>query len=537
MIVFDGKSVCEGIAHGPIVFLEDVGHSAKLGASLNARVEAQRFWAAKELAKKQLQELLDKAKKNAGSTGASIFEAYISIIDDVKFKNEIENLIISENMNAELAITTAGDHFKEMFERMEDSRMQARAQDMEDLANRLITCLDGRVIKPKVIDKPSIIVAQDLTPSDVMSLDKENVLGIVTLKGSFNSHFSILARTMGIPTIIQAKFNLAQIQNGDDSIVDAYHSRFIILPTESAIEEVEKNIKEEKESLEKLQTLKGKNTLTKSGEKIALFANASTIQEVDIALENDAEGIGLFRTEYLYLSSKHFPTEEEQYKIYREAVFKMRGKYIAFRTADIGGDKQTDYMNVGNEENPAMGQRGIRYSMTHKEIFKTQLRALYRVAAIGNVAIMYPMITSIEEMEWIENVEREVEDDLRREHIDFAKPYKGIIIETPAAAIIAEELAKKVDFFSIGTNDLSQFVFAKDRMSDNLEIPGIENESMFRFVEMIVKAAKKENIKVGVCGELSGNIEKISKLIDMKVDVLSIQPKQILVFRKIIQYI
>ncbi len=538
MYTIEGKCACEGVARGPVFVVSSPEVEVKNKTTKNPRAEIQRFWIAKEKAKEQIKELLKQSGNDAGSIGASIFEAYIMYLDDVRFKNDVVKMIINENASAAYAVKTVGKKYIDVVDNIQDnSRLRARIVDLEDIVNRLILCVEEEEITIKEPDKPSVIVARDLTPSQFFSIGRDKVKGIVIERGSYNSHLAILARTYDIPLIINADNSLGQVEDGQDCALYATKGQFVVLPTEEKIEEIREAIRIDALEKEQLESFKGHNTLTHGGERIILYANVSSLEEIDKALKNDAEGVGLFRTEYIYISSKTLPTEEEQFEIYKEAIEKVDGKTIVFRTVDIGGDKQPPYLEHVPCINPSMGSRGIRFSMNNKELFKIQLRALYRAAYYGedNVKVMYPMVCVPEEIDWVNEVNKEVETELIHDKVNYKKPEQGVVIETPASAMVADMIAPKVDFISIGTNDLSQFLYAVDRMNSYIDMRDYSDVAMKRIIKHIIKAGDDAGIPIGLCGDLSSNKETLRWVLDAGIKGLSVQPRQILLFRKYIR--
>lgn len=538
MYTIEGKCACEGVARGPVFVVSSPEVEVKNKTTKNPRAEIQRFWIAKEKAKEQIKELLKQSGNDAGSIGASIFEAYIMYLDDVRFKNDVVKMIINENASAAYAVKTVGKKYIDVVDNIQDnSRLRARIVDLEDIVNRLILCVEEEEITIKEPDKPSVIVARDLTPSQFFSIGRDKVKGIVIERGSYNSHLAILARTYDIPLIINADNSLGQVEDGQDCALYATKGQFVVLPTEEKIEEIREAIRIDALEKEQLESFKGHNTLTHGGERIILYANVSSLEEIDKALKNDAEGVGLFRTEYIYISSKTLPTEEEQFEIYKEAIEKVDGKTIVFRTVDIGGDKQPPYLEHVPCINPSMGSRGIRFSMNNKELFKIQLRALYRAAYYGedNVKVMYPMVCVPEEIDWVNEVNKEVEAELIHDKVNYKKPEQGVVIETPASAMVADMIAPKVDFISIGTNDLSQFLYAVDRMNSYIDMRDYSDVAMKRIIKHIIKAGDDAGIPIGLCGDLSSNKETLRWVLDAGIKGLSVQPRQILLFRKYIR--
>ena len=538
MIQIEGICGSEGVATGPIYVFDEQTIEIESKMSKNPRSEIQRFWNAKEKAKEQITELLSLSNDDAGSFGASIFEAYLVYLDDIRLKNDIESMIINDGMSAEYAVQLTGQKYIDFVAGLEDNpRIQARAIDLMELQNRLLLCLQGDELSVLNPTEPSIIVAKDLTATHFFSVDRSKVLGYVLEEGSYNSHFAILARSYGIPIIFNAKDARSKVEDGQNGALYATEDELIIDPTDEKIEEIEEAIKREELEKAKLQEFKGHDTLTHAGERIILYANVSSLEEVDTAMKNDAEGIGLFRTEYIYLSQNKLPTQEEQYRIYREAVKKVDGKIIVFRTADIGGDKQAPYLDFNPSINPSMGSRGIRFSMSFKNIFKDQLKALYRAAyhGNGNVNIMYPMISRMDEIDWIEGITKEVVEELEKDSIHYKVPDQGVVIETPAAALLADEIADRMDFLSIGSNDLSQFLYAIDRMSQNVSLEDYDDEAIKRVIKHIVSVGEEKGVPIGLCGDISNKPKTIRWILDVGIKGISVQPRQILLFRKYIR--
>ncbi|MEY8336594.1 phosphoenolpyruvate--protein phosphotransferase [Lachnospiraceae bacterium 62-35] len=533
MLKFTGKSVYKGIIMGPVVVLKNTDSQVKRKRIEDTAAELERLSAASEKAMEQLQELYDKAVREVGEASAAIFEVHQMMLEDEDYLDAIRNMIENEMVNAEYAVAMTGDNFAEMFAGMDDDYMKARAADVRDISNRLIRNLDGS----REIDfhsmTPSIIVADDLSPSETIQMDKEKILAFVTVHGSSNSHTSILARMMNIPAMIGVPLNLEEIQNGMIAVVDAFRDEVIFQPDEETCEKVQKKIEEEQEKLQLLETLKGKENVTLDGRKISIYANIGSVSDMGYVLKNDAGGIGLFRSEFLYLGRDDFPTEEEQFQAYRQVAQTMADKKVIIRTLDIGADKQVDYFNLGKEDNPAMGYRAIRICLKQPDIFKTQLRALFRASVYGKIAIMYPMITSVEEVEKIYEIVEEVKKELEEGEIPYKVPEQGIMIETPAAAIISDELAEIVDFFSIGTNDLTQYTLAIDRQNDRLsDFYNPHHKAILRMIQMVVDNAHKCGKWAGICGELGADMALTKEFIRMGVDELSVAPSMILKIRK-----
>ncbi len=537
MQIIKGVCGCEGVARGPVFVVPSNKIDVPIEERIDPREEISKFWNAKERAKEQIEELIDESNKVESSIGDSIFNAYIVYLDDSRLKRDIENLIINDNYSAKQAIMKVAHNYQEYIATLSDNpRLQARESDVEDVMNRLLLCVDGNEPVIAEPDRPSIVVAKELTVSWFFKVNRDNILGFVLEKGSFNSHFAILARSFDIPLLINAG-SMSDVREGVDSALYATGDTFVIEPTDEKILEIRQAIEEDQKEKQHTLEYKGRETLTHGGERIILYANVSSLEEIDIALKNDAEGIGLFRTEYLYMRHNDFPTEEEQYRIYREAVNKVDGKIIVFRTADLGADKVPSYIQSVPHINSFMGIRGIRFSMMHRNVFKTQLRAIFRAAyyGIGNVNVMYPMITTIEELDWIDNVRDEIIEELNREQINYTIPEQGIVIETPAAAIASDIFAPRVNFFSIGTNDLSQFLFATDRMEQNVGREDFKSLSIRRLMEYIVKTGEREGIPVGLCGDIASDKETLKWILNAGIKGLSIQPRQILLFRKYIR--
>lgn len=533
MLKFSGKSVYKGIAMGKVVVLKKNDSPVVRGRIADADAEMERVNTALEQAKEQLGKLYDKAVKEVGEENAAIFEVHQMLLEDEDYLESIENTIRTEMVNAEFAVATAGDNFAEIFAGMDDEYMQARAADIKDISNRLVNNLCGNEeIDFSSID-PSVIVADDLTPSETVQMDKEKILAFVTVHGSTNSHTAILARTMNIPALIGVPLDLETIHNGTVAVVDGFEEEVIFDPTEEVSAEVNVRIEEEKEKLRLLQNMKGQETVTKGGRKINLYANIGSVSDVGYVLENDAGGIGLFRSEFLYLGRDDFPTEEEQFQAYKQVLQTMAEKKVIIRTLDIGADKQADYFNLGKEDNPALGYRAIRICLKQHDIFKTQLRALLRASVYGNLAIMYPMITSVNEVEQIYEVVKEVEQELKDKEIPYTMPEQGIMIETPAAALISDELAQIVDFFSIGTNDLTQYTLAIDRQNAKLDdFYNPHHKAILKMIQMVTDNAHKYGKWAGICGELGADLDLTEEFVRMGLDELSVSPSMVLKVRK-----
>lgn len=536
MQCFQGKSVYKGIAMGPIVVLKKDNYQVKRTRIEDPEAEVKRVDAALEKSKEQLQKLYDKAVKEVGEASAAIFEVHQMMLEDDDYLESIQNTICTEQVNAEYAVATTGDNFAEMFASMDDDYMKARSADIKDISERLVRNLSGQEDTDLSSIDPSVIVADDLSPSETVQMDKDKILAFVTVHGSTNSHTAILARMMNIPALIGVPMDLDELKTGMTAVVDGFEGTVTFDPDEEIKAQTEKRMEEEAEKLKLLQELKGKENVTLDGHKINIYANIGSVGDIGYVLENDAGGIGLFRSEFLYLGRNDFPTEEEQFQAYKQAVQMMAGKKVIIRTLDIGADKQVDYFNLGNEDNPALGYRAIRICLTQPDIFKTQLRALLRAAVYGNLSIMYPMITSTEEVKKIYEIVAEVEAELKEQEIQYKLPEQGIMIETPAAAIISDKLAEMVDFFSIGTNDLTQYTLALDRQNAKLDdFYNPHHEAILRMIQMVVDNAHKCGKWAGICGELGADATLTEQFVRMGVDELSVAPSMILKLRKIVR--
>ena len=522
MEIIQGKAIFGGIAIGPISFFAKEQKQVKRTKVEDTEAEVARYEAALATAIEQLGALYEKALKEVGESEAQIFEVHQMMLEDDDYNDSVKNIITSQGLNAEYAVATTGDNFSTMFAAMDDEYFQARAVDVKDISERIINILMGTG-EAKVSDEPSIIVAEDLAPSETVQMDKSKLLGFVTRLGSSNSHTAILARTMNIPALIQV--DIKEEWNGKQAIIDGFSGKFIIEPEADVLEEYQKKQAEQQERRRLLAEQKGKPTVTKNGKAIKLFANIGSVSDLQSVMENDAAGIGLFRSEFLYLESETYPTEEEQFKAYKMVAETMAGKKVIIRTLDIGADKQVDYFELDKEENPAMGLRAIRICLTRPEIFKTQLRALLRASAFGNIAVMYPMIISVEEVRKIKAIMEEVKAELDEAGIPYGNVEQGIMIETPAAVILSDLLAKEVDFFSIGTNDLTQYTLAIDRQNAKLdEFYNPHHEAVLRMIQMVVENAHKAGIWAGICGELGADLELTDRFMEMGVDELSVSP-------------
>lgn len=533
MLKFSGKFVYKGIVLGPAAVLKNTDSQVKRARAEDSEAEIARVEEAVIKAQEQLQKLYDKAVKEVGEASAAIFEVHQMMLEDEDYRDAINSMIRTEQINAEYAVAVTGDNFSEMFANMDDDYMKARAADIKDISNRLVRNLSGQEDVDLSSMEPSVIIADDLSPSETVQMDKSKILAFVTVHGSTNSHTAILARMMNIPALIGVPMNLEEIHTGQTTIVDGFKGEVVFDPTEELCRETEAKMKEEQEKAELLQTLKGKENVTLSGKKINIYANIGSVGDIGYVLENDAGGIGLFRSEFLYLGRNEFPTEEEQFQAYRQVVQTMAGKKVIIRTLDIGADKQVDYFNLGKEDNPALGYRAIRICLKQPDIFKTQLRALLRAAVYGNLSIMYPMIISTEEVKQIYTIVDEVECELNDAGIPYKIPEQGIMIETPASVMISDELAEMVDFFSIGTNDLTQYTLAIDRQNEKLDdFYNPHHKAILRMIQMVVDNAHKHGKWAGICGELGADLELTQEFVRMGLDELSVAPSMILKVRK-----
>lgn len=536
MQYFQGKSVYKGIVMGPVAVLKKNDYQVKRARIEDPEAEVKRVKEAVEVSKKQLGRLYDKAVREVGEASAAIFEVHQMMLEDEDYLESMENMIRIELVNAEYAAAATGDNFAEMFAAMDDEYMKARSADVKDISERLVRNLSGEGDNDLSSMEPSIIVADDLSPSETVQMDKEKILAFVTVHGSTNSHTAILARMMNIPALIGVPMDLNSLKTGMMAVVDGFSGQVIFEPEEDVQKETEKRMQEEAEKQKLLEELKGKENITPDGRKINIYANIGSVGDLGYVMENDAGGIGLFRSEFLYLGRNDFPTEEEQFQAYKQAVQTMAGKKVIIRTLDIGADKQVEYFNIGKEENPALGYRAIRICLKQPEIFKAQLRALFRAAVYGNLSVMYPMITSTEEVEKIYAIVAEVEEELKAQEVQYKIPEQGIMIETPAAVMISDRLAEMVDFFSIGTNDLTQYTLAIDRQNEQLDdFYNPHHEAVLRMIRMVVENAHKCGKWAGICGELGADLTLTEQFVRMGVDELSVAPSMILKLRKIVR--
>ena len=533
---YQGKSVFGGVAIGRIHIFSKGQQQVKRIKVQDTEAEKKRYREAVQTAIAELQGLYDKALKEVGEANAAIFEMHQMMLEDEDFTESVENIIDSQSVNAEYAVASTGDNFAQMFASMDDEYMRGRAADVKDISERLVSVLNGASRQQMDADEPVIVMAVDLAPSETVQMDKDKVLSFVTTQGSVNSHTAILARTMSIPALIGVDMPLDAELEGKFAIVDGDNGTVYIDPSEDVLAQMQEKKEQAEEKKQLLQQLKGKETITKDGKKIKLYANIGNSKDLAMVLQNDAEGIGLFRSEFLYLEKEDYPTENEQFMVYKMVAETMAGKQVIIRTLDIGADKQCDYFNMDPEDNPALGYRAIRICLTRPEVFKTQLRALYRVSAFGNISIMYPMITSVWEVKQIKKIVEEVKEELRAQNIEFGEVAQGIMIETPAAVMISRELAKEVDFFSIGTNDLTQYTLAIDRQNPKLyDFYDAHHPAVLKMIHMVAQNAHAEGIWAGICGELGADLELTEQFLQMGIDELSVSPGRILPIRKIVR--
>lgn len=536
VMILKGKSVFGGIAIGRLSVYNKKENQVKRYKVTDTEAEVARFTEAKEMAKKQLAAFYEKAVKEVGEVNAMIFEVHQMMLDDLDYVESVTNMITTQKVNAEFAVAATGDNFFAMFAAMDDDYMKERAADVKDISNRVISILHGAEAGSMTGDEPVILLAEDLAPSETVQLDKSKVLSFVTRFGSANSHTAILARTMNIPALIGVDFT--EDADGKMGIVDGYTGTLIVEPDAGVLKEYQAKKAEDEHKKRLLAELKGKENVTLSGKKINLYANIGGVSDVADALANDAGGIGLFRSEFLYLEADNYPTEETQFAAYKTVAENMAGKKVIIRTLDIGADKQADYFNMEKEENPAMGYRAIRICLDRKEMFKTQLRAIYRASCYGNISVMFPMIISIKEVWEIKKIIAEVKTELDNQGIPYKNCEIGIMIETPAAVMISDLLAKEVDFFSIGTNDLTQYTLAIDRQNPKLDnIYDAHHEAILRMLKLVVENAHKEGCWVGICGELAADISLTETFLNMGIDELSVTPTMLLKVREVIRSI
>lgn len=534
MITLEGKSVFGGVAIGKIQFYKRNEITIKRTRVEDVEAEVERFQNAKAKTLELLKGLYEKALEDVGEANAMIFEAHQLMLEDPDYVESIENIIRTQDVNAEYAIGATADNFAAIFEAMDDAYMQGRAADVRDVSERLLQVLSSQNETVMVMDEPVIIAADDLVPSETVQLDKEKMLSFVTMYGSANSHTAILARTMNIPAVIGLGEALKEEYDGKVAIVDGVDGKVYIDPDEETMASMQKKQKKDQEQKELLNQLKGKENVTKSGQKVNVYANIGNLADVGAVLKNDAGGIGLFRSEFLYLESDTYPTEEQQFAVYKKVAETMAGKKVIIRTLDIGADKQVDYFKLDKEDNPALGYRAIRICLTRPEIFKTQLRALYRASAYGQISIMFPMIISVAEVKKIKEIVEEVKAELRTEGAAFREDVElGIMIETPAAVMVSRELAKEVDFFSVGTNDLTQYTLAIDRQNQKLEdFYDSHHPAVLAMIRMAAESAHAEGKWIGICGELGADVTLTETFLKMGIDELSVAPGMVLKVRQ-----
>ncbi len=534
MITISGKSVFGGVAIGKLMFYQRNDKVIKRTHVDDVDAEWERFQEAKNTAVDQLKGLYNKALEDVGEANAMIFEIHQMMLEDLDYLESIENIIRTQEVNAEYAVATTADNFAKMFSAMDDAYMQGRAADVKDVSERVLDILCGVDTGFKEMTEPCIIAADDLAPSETVQLDKSKVLGFATQYGSSNSHTAILARTMNIPAVIGLGEDLLEEYSGRDAIIDGFTGTLYIDPDESTLKEMQDKREKDLEQKALLEQLKGKENVTKSGQKINVYANIGNVSDLGAVFKNDAGGIGLFRSEFLYLENTDFPTEEQQFAVYKQVAESMAGKKVIIRTLDIGADKQVDYFGLDKEDNPALGYRAIRICLTRPEIFKTQLRALYRAAMFGNISIMFPMIISVDEVHRIKEIIAEVKEELKKEGIPYKEDVElGIMIETPASVMISRELAKEVDFFSVGTNDLTQYTLAIDRQNSKLdEFYDPHHPAVLAMIKMAAENAHAEGAWIGICGELGADLELTEEFLKMGLDELSVSPAMVLPLRK-----
>ena len=534
MEVYTGKSIYKGIAIGKILFYQKGEQAVKRTKVEDTAAEIRRYEAAREKAIKQLDVLYEKAVREVGELNAAVFEVHTMMLEDDDYVDSIVNIIESQQVNAEFAVATTGDNFSKMFAEMDDDYFKARAADVKDISERLVNILSGRENGSAIGDEPVIIVADDLAPSETVQMDKEKLLAFVTEHGSANSHTAILARTMNIPSLIGV--SIQEEWNGKMAVVDGYSGTLYVEPEEDILNLMKARKEEDVRAKELLLELKGKEDVTLDGKSIRLYANIGSVKDIASVLANDAAGIGLFRSEFLYLESSDYPDEEKQFQTYKTVAENMAGKKVIVRTLDIGADKQADYFQIDHEENPAMGFRAIRICLERTEIFKTQLRALFRASAYGNIAIMYPMIISVDEVRRIKEIVAEVKKELDEQGIAYGEVEQGIMIETPAAVMISDLLAEEVDFFSIGTNDLTQYTLAIDRQNSKLDnIYDSHHPAVLRMIQQTIENGHKHGCWVGICGELGADMTLTETFLKMGIDELSVSPSFVLPIRKLIR--
>lgn len=534
MEMYTGKSIFKGIAIGKILFYQKGEQPVKRVKIEDTAEQIKRYEDARAKAAEQLQGLYEKALKEVGEANAAVFEVHQMMLEDDDYIDSVVNIIETQQVNAEFAVATTGDNFAKMFAEMEDDYFKARAADVKDISERMVNILSGNESGGAIGDEPVIVVAEDLAPSETVQMDKEKLLAFVTRLGSANSHTAILARTMNIPALIEV--DIKEEWNGKMAVVDGYTGTFYIDPDEDILKKMQEKKEEDIKARELLQELKGKEDVTVDGKHIKLYANIGGVKDVASVLANDAAGIGLFRSEFLYLEADNYPNEEAQFQAYKTVAENMAGKKVIVRTLDIGADKQVDYFNLDHEENPAMGYRAIRICLDRRDIFRTQLRALLRASAYGNIGIMYPMIISVDEVKEIKKIVESIKAELTEKGIEYGEVEQGIMIETPAAVMISDLLAKEVDFFSIGTNDLTQYTLAIDRQNSKLDnIYDAHHPAVLRMIQQTIENGHKAGCWVGICGELGADMTLTETFLKMGIDELSVSPTFVLPIRKLIR--
>ena len=531
---YTGKSIFKGIAIGKILFYQKGEQPVKLVKIEDTAEQIKRYEDARAKAAEQLQGLYEKALKEVGEANAAVFEVHQMMLEDDDYIDSVVNIIETQQVNAEFAVATTGDNFAKMFAEMEDDYFKARAADVKDISERMVNILSGNESGGAIGDEPVIVVAEDLAPSETVQMDKEKLLAFVTRLGSANSHTAILARTMNIPALIEV--DIKEEWSGKMAVVDGYTGTFYIDPDEETLKKMQEKKEEDIKARELLQELKGKEDITVDGKHIKLYANIGGVKDVASVLANDAAGIGLFRSEFLYLEADNYPDEEAQFQAYKTVAENMAGKKVIVRTLDIGADKQVDYFNLDHEENPAMGYRAIRICLDRRDIFRTQLRALLRASAYGNIGIMYPMIISVDEVKEIKKIVESIKAELTEKGIEYGEVEQGIMIETPAAVMISDLLAEEVDFFSIGTNDLTQYTLAIDRQNSKLDnIYDAHHPAVLRMIQKTIENGHKAGCWVGICGELGADMTLTETFLKMGIDELSVSPTFVLPIRKLIR--
>lgn len=534
MEMYTGKSIFKGIAIGKILFYQKGEQPVKRVKIEDTAEQIKRYEDARAKAAEQLQGLYEKALKEVGEANAAVFEVHQMMLEDDDYIDSVVNIIETQQVNAEFAVATTGDNFAKMFAEMEDDYFKARAADVKDISERMVNILSGNESGGAIGDEPVIVVAEDLAPSETVQMDKEKLLAFVTRLGSANSHTAILARTMNIPALIEV--DIKEEWNGKMAVVDGYTGTFYIDPDEDILKKMQEKKEEDIKARELLQELKGKEDVTVDGKHIKLYANIGGVKDVASVLANDAAGIGLFRSEFLYLEADNYPNEEAQFQAYKTVAENMAGKKVIVRTLDIGADKQVDYFNLDHEENPAMGYRAIRICLDRRDIFRTQLRALLRASAYGNIGIMYPMIISVDEVKEIKKIVESIKAELTEKGIEYGEVEQGIMIETPAAVMISDLLAEEVDFFSIGTNDLTQYTLAIDRQNSKLDnIYDAHHPAVLRMIQKTIENGHKAGCWVGICGELGADMTLTETFLKMGIDELSVSPTFVLPIRKLIR--